>query len=411
MKTRFEVTASAAGDVLDILMYGEIGGGWYSEGITDAMVTRALKQAPNAKTIVVRLNSPGGDAFQGVAIKNILSQHKARVEAHVDGLAASAASIIAMGADEITMHEGAAMMVHEASTYTRGDANDHQRSMNVLETVNDGLAATYARRTKKSKQDMRALMAAETWLTPSAAVEQGFADVVGNEVPGAAAMFAASLSTAPYAYQNIPPRIAAIMDRVECPTATEPKPQETTRMSFKLIAAALALAETASEAEIVSAIGAHQGAMNDLFALTGTKTLSEALAAVRTLNESAKTVSALQDKLKQREDRIEQLEREALIAADAADPKGRKLTPAVAKLYAGKPVSELKAYLEAASPAIAPATQQQRVTQEESGNGEPLKHNGKTWSEMKPIEKHQLHDSDLDAYNALKRDHEQRTAR
>ncbi|MBM4517496.1 hypothetical protein GS432_19520 [Rhodococcus hoagii] len=105
-----------AGEAPEILIYDVIGSYWME---TDAQtIATQIKGLDNE--IVVRINSPGGDAFDGIAIMNALRAHSATVTVRVDGLAASAASVIAMAGDEIIMGEGAQMMIHEAWLYTSG---------------------------------------------------------------------------------------------------------------------------------------------------------------------------------------------------------------------------------------------------------------------------------------------------
>ena len=111
--------AEASADVHQMWLYEPIGGWW---GIYAADFVGELKDV-TASTIELHLNSPGGDVFDGIAIKNALQQHSARVVVHVDGLAASIASVIAMSGDEIVMHPGAQMMIHDASGLCFGPAD------------------------------------------------------------------------------------------------------------------------------------------------------------------------------------------------------------------------------------------------------------------------------------------------
>src|SRR6478609_1263538 len=132
---RFE--ANMAGDVLEISMLDIVGEDWWTGGgITSQGVQDKLSANPKAKTIKILLNSPGGDAFEGLAIQSLLRRHGARIEVEVVGLAASAASIIAMAGDEISMHEGSLMMVHQPWTWSVGDASDMRATADFLDKVN-----------------------------------------------------------------------------------------------------------------------------------------------------------------------------------------------------------------------------------------------------------------------------------
>lgn len=108
---KHEFKAEATNDTTEITIYGDIGESWWNESVSANDVKNALEQV-ESDTITIRLNSPGGDAFDGIAIYNQLKNHKAKVIVNVEGLAASAASIIAMAADELIMNTGSMMMIH-----------------------------------------------------------------------------------------------------------------------------------------------------------------------------------------------------------------------------------------------------------------------------------------------------------
>lgn len=153
---------------------------WGDEwGISAADVIAALGEIGDVGRISVRLNSPGGDYFEGVAIHNALARHAAQVTVHVDALAASAASVIAMAGDRIVMGQGAQMMIHEARSGVFGaTAEDMRRAALMLDQTNDDIASFYARRTGGSAEEWRKAVAVETWYTAAQAVESGLADEV-----------------------------------------------------------------------------------------------------------------------------------------------------------------------------------------------------------------------------------------
>jgi ATP-dependent Clp protease protease subunit len=156
-------------------LYGEIGPAMFGM-IDDVSVIRALEQLKDAKKIHVRLNSPGGDYFLGVSISNALRRHPAKVIVHVDALAASAASVIAMGGDRVIMHPGSLMMVHRAWTIAMGNAEDIGKVAETLNKVDDNLIDVYHKRTGMDKAKLRSLVDAETWMSGDEAVQYGFAD-------------------------------------------------------------------------------------------------------------------------------------------------------------------------------------------------------------------------------------------
>ena len=173
----------------EIIIYGVIGNSFWEDGISDVNFQKELKALGDVKKITVRLNSVGGDVFQGWAIYNLLKQHKAEITVHIDGIAASIASIIALAGDKIVMGEGSQMMIHSAWTYTAGNARDLESVIDRLLSIDEQLIKTYAAKTKKDREYMRGLVQAETWFTAEQAVEEGLADEVAGESLAIAACF------------------------------------------------------------------------------------------------------------------------------------------------------------------------------------------------------------------------------
>lgn len=172
----------------EIVLYGPVGGSWWDdEGFTAADVLHTLSMLDG--DVKVRLNSGGGLAWDGVAIFNALKAHDGRVTIQIDAIAASAASIIAMSGDEIIMRGGALMMIHDASTITWGNAEDLQKTVDMLLKLDGQMAAVYSKRTGLSREECAALMDAETWLTGEEAVEKGFATSTEDAEPAIASIF------------------------------------------------------------------------------------------------------------------------------------------------------------------------------------------------------------------------------
>ena len=182
---------------LSIRIYGEIGFSWWGDGTTASDVAKLLAEHPSVETINVEINSPGGDLFDAVAIVAQLQRHPARVVAHVDGVAASAASVIAMAGDEIRMAEGAFIMIHEASSFIYGDAQAHRETADWLAQLNDSMADLYARRSRMSRAEALDAMRVETWYSATQAHEVGFVDAI---VEGKSATACAGLSR----FQRVP---------------------------------------------------------------------------------------------------------------------------------------------------------------------------------------------------------------
>lgn len=173
-KLRFNLKADQA--ALDIEVLDIIGSGWYG-GVSAADVRAALKQSGDLKTINVLINSPGGDAFEGIAIYNELKSHAAKVNVTVRGLAASAASIIAMAGDTITMNEASFIMIHRAMQAIVGNSKELDKASAMLDSLDHEVAGIYAARSgKRDKAEMLSRMTAETWYGPADAIDAGLAD-------------------------------------------------------------------------------------------------------------------------------------------------------------------------------------------------------------------------------------------
>jgi ATP-dependent Clp protease protease subunit len=172
----FKVNADSG----EMFIYEEIGPAYW--GFVDAATVIAALEDIGDRRATVRLNSPGGSVDEGVAIYNALVRHSGGVDIAIDSLAASAASFIAMAGDNITIAKNARMMIHSPWTIALGNATDLRKTADVLDKYDESLVASYAERSGNSEDDVRALMAAETWYTATEAVEAGFADQVGNLV-------------------------------------------------------------------------------------------------------------------------------------------------------------------------------------------------------------------------------------
>lgn len=180
--------AALSGDLL-IEIYGDIGESFFGEGITTQQVADALK-TPHS-SITVRLNSPGGDAFVGVAIYNLLKSAGVPVRCIVDGLAASAASVIAMAGDVIEMGTGTMLMIHPAMMLAYGSSVDMRSAAELLEKASGAMSEIYAARSGQDRAKVLDLMYAETWMNPQEAIELGFATTLVTEESQAASVAAA----------------------------------------------------------------------------------------------------------------------------------------------------------------------------------------------------------------------------
>lgn len=165
---------AASEDDKSISIYDQIGESWDGSGMTTKRMAGILRNI-GAKDITVNINSPGGDFFEGVAIYNMLRQHQAKVTVNVMGLAASAASIIAMAGDEIKMGEGSFLMIHNAWCMAIGNRHDMQAAAEQLAPFDAAMAEVYAVRAGITVKAAAKLMDAESWIGATQAIADGFA--------------------------------------------------------------------------------------------------------------------------------------------------------------------------------------------------------------------------------------------
>lgn len=158
-------------DTATIHLYDAIS--WWTDN--DAKSFKDRLDRIEAKTIHLHINSPGGAVFEGVTIYNLLVSHPAKIIVHIDGLAASIASVIALAGDEVHIAENAMMMIHNPSVVTWGESEDLRKQADVLDAIKEAILNTYESATGMSRDDLSAAMDAETWYSAQEAVDKGFA--------------------------------------------------------------------------------------------------------------------------------------------------------------------------------------------------------------------------------------------
>ena len=169
-------------------------------------ISDSLESIGNRK-LLIKLNSYGGDAFEGIEIYNYLKSLKNKVVVEVTSIAASAASIIAMGADEIRMSNGSQLMIHEASTFAVGTKSEMQKTLNALKSMDNSIVDIYHEKTGLDKTEILQLMEEETWFTSEEAVKYKFADNVITTKGGD--------SVAKHTKNDIAKRIVAMLNEEE----------------------------------------------------------------------------------------------------------------------------------------------------------------------------------------------------
>ena len=200
-----------------------------------AFVNELDALAKDADEILVAVNSGGGDVFDGFAIYNALRRYSGKVTARVDGIAASAASLVVMAGDTIVMPENAMMMIHNAWTIAAGDAAQMRKTAELLDKTRDGIVAAYRNKCGLTDDEIVAMMDAETWMTASEAKDRGFADQIEAPVKLQASVRTEELLArfehtpeallkALEAPQAEPPQAAAPVTPAAAPVATTPPP-------------------------------------------------------------------------------------------------------------------------------------------------------------------------------------------
>lgn len=155
---------------------GYVGNYYAEDHFTETNVVIALAQIADDSDLTVHINSPGGIASEGAAIHALFSRRAGTTDVVIEGIAMSAASLIAMAGETVTMAAGSVMMIHDPASITWGDSAEHAKSIEMLEALATSYARVYADKSGKSVEACREIMKAESWFTPGQAVEAGFAD-------------------------------------------------------------------------------------------------------------------------------------------------------------------------------------------------------------------------------------------
>ncbi len=197
----FAPKAKAAGEG-ELAIYDEIDPG---RGLGAKQFLAALRDLGDVKTLHLRINSPGGALGDATAIYNLLKDHPAHTVVHVDGMALSAASMVAMAGDEIEIADNAYMMIHNPASAAYGEADDVRHTADLLDKVTTQVVNTYAERTGESPERIAELMDAETWFCGEEAVANGFADRCSGVLA-----IAAKFDPQRHPYQHVPPQFLAL---------------------------------------------------------------------------------------------------------------------------------------------------------------------------------------------------------
>ena len=170
-----------AGQTADIYIFDEIG----TYGVTAQDFISEIKGLKNTP-INLRINSLGGDVFDGMAMYNVIKRREAKTTVYIEGIAASIATIIALGADEVIMAENSLFMIHNAWGGTAGEAKDMRKTAGTLDKITSELTSIYVKKTGLSYEAIADMMNEETWLNATEAFELGFIDTISDSIKVAA---------------------------------------------------------------------------------------------------------------------------------------------------------------------------------------------------------------------------------
>ncbi|EME3501314.1 Clp protease ClpP [Enterococcus faecium] len=206
MKKFWECKQSANQNEADVFIFGEIVSfKWDDTDTTAASFQKDLKELGEVSQINLHINSPGGSVFEGIAIGNMLRQHKARVVAHVDALAASIASVIVASCDEVIMPENSMLMIHNPWTISMGNAKALRKQADDLDKIAESSVVTYLAKAgeKLTEEKIKQIMDEETWMSAQEAYNYGLCDVIES-----ANQVAASISQKLFeTYQKVPEKL------------------------------------------------------------------------------------------------------------------------------------------------------------------------------------------------------------
>lgn len=266
---------NAAGKtVAELRIYDDIG---FWGTTAKAFVNELDAVAKDADEILVAVNSGGGDVFDGFAIYNALRRYSGKVTARVDGIAASAASLVVMAGDTIVMPENAMMMIHNAWTIAAGDAAQMRKTAELLDKTRDGIVAAYRNKCGLTDDEIVAMMDAETWMTAAEAKDRGFADQIEAPVKLQASVrtgeLLARFEHTPEALLKAleapppePPKAAAPAAPEAAPVATTPPPDPGALAQHAFAACRAAGLPQLAEAVVVSSALASAEAIDAVVA-------------------------------------------------------------------------------------------------------------------------------------------------
>lgn len=177
----WNLTKNESSNSAELILYGNIGSDEYWDDISDKAFKQDIANLGDVEKITLHINSPGGSVFSAVAIANTLKNHKAKITANIDGLAASAATIITSACDIVRMPKNALFMIHDPITFAYGNNQDMEKTVDLLNKVKESIIETYLGKVNTDRETLSKLMSEETWFAANEAKKYGFVDEIIDE--------------------------------------------------------------------------------------------------------------------------------------------------------------------------------------------------------------------------------------
>ncbi|MEZ4376221.1 MAG: ATP-dependent Clp protease proteolytic subunit [Polyangiaceae bacterium] len=395
MSTRFRLERTTGR--AEILIYDAIGAGLFGGGVSAEDVVRELGELGADTPLTVRINSPGGSVFDGFSIYNALRRHEGEVTVEIDGIAASAASVIAMAGDVVRIASNATLMIHEPSAFVDGTAVDLRSVADRLDKIREDILDIYEERTGRPREQLAQMVADETWIDAEQAIALGFADEISGEAEvTASANFARFFAH----YRRVPKPVAA---RFAAQPLASSKPERAPKEIPKPmpdfspnLAATLSLPQSATEGDVLVGVRTLQSDVSALVTACNVKTAQEALGHIEALKLKAQKADSLEADLERVTAQQSQAERDQLIKEARA---AGKLTPAMEREFLPTLSNEALRAFVATAPKVAGAS---GIQEQPDPKPEGLSHNGKTFAELSNRERHNLFLMNRPLYEALK---------
>lgn len=228
-----DAAASESGEA-EVEFYGGISEySWWGDDITPAKFKEDLHRVGQGGPVTVRINSPGGEVFAASVIRSMIMEYPGRVTTRIDGLCASAATLVALAGSVVKMQDSGFFMIHEPWMWTYGTVDELKTAMEMLKTIRSGIVDTYANKTHLEHEKLAKLMAAETWMSAREACELGFVDeVITAKTNTPAQLSQAGIMNALRNYVNVP---ASLLAPQACEPAIDQQAAERFRAEVQIL--------------------------------------------------------------------------------------------------------------------------------------------------------------------------------